>query len=406
VERLDWLIIGGGIHGVHLAARLLGEAGVEADAVRIVDPGQQLLERWRHCTETTGMTHLRSPSVHHLDLNPWSLQLRARQSSDRDLFAAPNDRPALRFFNDHCDEVIEIFGLADLHVRARAVSCSIQGDGVNVDLSSGEQFVSDKVVLALGASDQPEWPEWAPRNQARVQHVFSKGFDSWPTARETVAVVGGGISSAQVALRLIDEGHQVHMVSRHALRQHQFDSDKGWLGPKYMNDFSRERDVDRRRMLITEARHRGSVPPEVNRPLRRAIKSGDLDWHESGVDVLEPHADGIVMGLVTGESIQVDRVLLATGFATLRPGGELVDQLITSESLACAKCGYPVVDQALSWHPRVYVSGPLAELELGPTSRNIHGARRAGDRIVKVASAELAARATHVGMMQCSVASK
>ncbi len=26
--QLDWLIIGGGIHGVHIAARLLGEAGV------------------------------------------------------------------------------------------------------------------------------------------------------------------------------------------------------------------------------------------------------------------------------------------------------------------------------------------------------------------------------------------
>ena len=25
---LDWLIIGGGIHGVHIAARLLGESGV------------------------------------------------------------------------------------------------------------------------------------------------------------------------------------------------------------------------------------------------------------------------------------------------------------------------------------------------------------------------------------------
>ena len=39
IVNLDWLIIGGGIHGVHLAARLLGEARVPPEQVRIVDPG-------------------------------------------------------------------------------------------------------------------------------------------------------------------------------------------------------------------------------------------------------------------------------------------------------------------------------------------------------------------------------
>ena len=44
---LDCLIVGGGIHGVHVAARLIGEAGVPADRLRILDPGARLLERWR-----------------------------------------------------------------------------------------------------------------------------------------------------------------------------------------------------------------------------------------------------------------------------------------------------------------------------------------------------------------------
>ncbi|MCH2107642.1 MAG: hypothetical protein MK291_13495, partial [Planctomycetes bacterium] len=42
------------------------------------------------------------------------------------------------------------------------------------------------------------------------------------------------------------------------------------------------------------------------------------------------------------------------------------------------------------WHPRVFVSGALAELELGPTARNIAGARRSADRIVWAARAEAA----------------
>ena len=35
---LQWLIVGGGIHGVHIAARLIGEAGVDRSKIRIIDP--------------------------------------------------------------------------------------------------------------------------------------------------------------------------------------------------------------------------------------------------------------------------------------------------------------------------------------------------------------------------------
>ena len=38
----EWLIIGGGIHGVHLAARLLLEGKVQPDHLLIVDPAETL----------------------------------------------------------------------------------------------------------------------------------------------------------------------------------------------------------------------------------------------------------------------------------------------------------------------------------------------------------------------------
>ena len=382
---LDWLIIGGGIHGVHIAGRLLGEAGVTAEQLRIVDPGERLLQRWRTCTATTGMTHLRSPSVHNLDLSPWALDQFAFKARDQnpDLFASPYNRPSLLLFNDHCDEMIKAFGLATLHVQARAMTCAIECDGVRVRLSSGQVLVARNVVLAIGASEQPEWPDWAPRGHARVQHIFEPGFDGWPSAKETVVVIGGGISAGQVALRLLREGHEVHLVSRHALRQHQFDSDPGWLGPKFMAGFSREQDVDRRRALIAAARHQGSVPPDIQRALHQAITEDQIRYHQGAVEGLDVQDDVLAMRLTTGAMVNPQRVLLATGFASPRPGGSLIDQLVASEALPCARCGYPIVDAALRWHPRVYVSGPLAELELGPASRNIAGARRAGDRLVE-----------------------
>ena len=126
-------------------------------------------------------------------------------------------------------------------------------------------------------------------------------------------------------------------------------------------------------------RNQGSVPPDIKCALRRAITAEQLHWHEGEVEGLDVGGDVLRMRLTTGTVLEPRRVLLATGFTSARPGGALVDQLIASDSLPCARCGYPIVDESLRWHPRVYVSGPLAELELGPAARNIAGARRAGD---------------------------
>ncbi len=383
--NLQWLIIGGGIHGVHIAVRLLAEAGIRPEGLRIVDPGKQLLSRWRTCTSTTGMNYLRSPSVHHLDLSPWSLQRFAGSRKNRKpgLFTRPYDRPSLNLFNAHCEQVIESFGLAALHIQDRAVKCNTHCDSVSVELASGDELRADNIVLAIGAGEAPQWPHWAPQHHARVHHIFDPSFEHWPTNPQSVAVVGGGISAGQVALRLVEEGHSVELVCRHALRQHQFDSDPGWLGPKYMAGFSRESDLEKRRDRISEARHRGSMPPDVYRTLRRAIERGKLRWHEAEVESFDSQADKLEISLSSRESLQVEQVLLAPGFAGQRPGGEMVDELITSAGLPCAACGYPVVDSGLRWHPRIYVAGPLAELELGPVSRNIAGARKAGERLVK-----------------------
>ena len=71
---LEWIIIGGGIQGITMAAFLLKSGKTTVDQLAIVDRNEEPLARWKQCTEVISMPYLRSPSVHHLDVNPFSLQ--------------------------------------------------------------------------------------------------------------------------------------------------------------------------------------------------------------------------------------------------------------------------------------------------------------------------------------------
>jgi pyruvate/2-oxoglutarate dehydrogenase complex dihydrolipoamide dehydrogenase (E3) component len=173
----------------------------------------------------------------------------------------------------------------------------------------------------------------------------------------------------------------VTIVARHAPREAQFESDPGWLGPRFMRAFSAEGDLVRRRAVIASERKRGTIPPDVLRELRHAIRRRSIRWLETEVQSAVQHGDGVRLSTTFG-SLEVDEVILATGFARERPGGDLIEELVARHGLRIAPCGYPLVDERLRWHARVFVMGPLAELELGPSARNIAGARAAAQRIL------------------------
>lgn len=385
---LQWVIVGGGVHGVHIALQLLVHGGVPPEALVIVDPQPRLLDAWRRRTQNTGMQHLRSPAVHHLGLDPWELlhfagANRRGRGARPGTFLGQYGRPKLDVFMAHSEALIQEHGLEERHIQAEALALELACDQATVRLDSGAQLRTGQVVLALGDGAQPRLPDWVPALRARdlpVQHIFEDGFhfalDDWTGS---VAVVGGGISAAQVALRLGAAGREVHLISRHPLRKRAFDSDPGWVGPKKMDAFSAIECLDTRRETIQRARYPGSLPHTVFKALSRAIRHGQVHFHQGELELSEAPGAGL---LLDSEPLAVDGVLLATGFSRQRPGGGLLAPLVEQGHLPCAGCGYPVVDPYLRWHPQVFVTGPLAELELGPVARNIIGARRAATRIL------------------------
>ncbi len=119
---LDWLVIGGGIHGTHAALVLTARAGVEAERLRILDPHPALLTRWSQCTGNVQMAFLRSPVVHHIGLGAFDLFEFSRRPEGRPLaaFAPPYDRPGYALFQAHCQHLLAQHRLTALHLTWRS----------------------------------------------------------------------------------------------------------------------------------------------------------------------------------------------------------------------------------------------------------------------------------------------
>ncbi len=390
---LDWLIIGGGIHGVHLAFALT-QHGVPLDRLRIIDPRPHLLARWQHVTSNTGMTFLRSPLVHHLHTDPRALSVFGR-IHDREpytRFIPTYSRPSLELFNRHCAYLIDKYHLDTLHVQALAQRVEQIDGGWRIHTDHGS-LETRRVVISTGMGDSmlayPDWAQALRQDGQKVNHLFEPSFHlSDVGSEETVVVIGGGISAVQAACALANRGKPTWLITRHSMRIHDFDSDPCWQNVLCLGDFHAVPDFNQRREIITRARHRGSIPLDVATALDEAISTGRLQYQQREIETATTASaenGRIVLKLQEGPDITVDRVLLATGFERKRPGGDLIDQLVQDYELPTARDTFPMVTPDLCWKlPGLHLTGPLAELEIGPASRNINGARMAGQRLVRL----------------------
>jgi cation diffusion facilitator CzcD-associated flavoprotein CzcO len=377
---LDWLIVGGGVHGTHLFLALTQGA---RQNVAVLDPEAEPLAQFWRCVAACGMGRLRSPAVHHLDLEPWSLVDLAEERAEPSALAPPYGRPSVALFRAHCEGLVAHSGLRDRWIRGRATRIVPGPDRVLVQSTAGP-LQARRVALALGMGEQLSIPRWAlaaPRSD-RLRHLYEPAFDPGRiSAGDRVLVVGLGIGGVHLALSCAERA-KVTLASRHPLERSWFDSDPGWLGPKNMRGFAAETDWTRRRDQISQARKRGSVPPDLAAALREQIRAGRIERLSVEPERALPGEGGV--GVVLGGELRVfEHVVLATGFVQSRPGGALVDELVQRHGLPVAPCGYPIVGPDLAWHPRIACTGALAELELGPTARNISGARKAAVRLVE-----------------------
>jgi len=130
------------------------------------------------------------------------------------------------------------------------------------------------------------------------------------------------------------------------------------------------------------------MPPHVFRRLRRAIEAGRVELDRTEIIAATAAGGTVVVSCRDGTAHCLDRVVCATGFGSPYEG-PLFEQLREETPLAVGYRNAPVLcDETLRWQredgtlSRIAVSGAAAQQVLGPFSRNIIGARRAGDTLV------------------------
>lgn len=383
----EWIVVGGGIQGSTIAAFLVKNNKVTTDKLRIIDPHEMPLFKWTKSTERIGMKFLRSPFVHHLDVDPFSLRNYAvnhhRKKSE---FYGVYKRPSLEIFNEHSQSLFQDLGLEASWHQGYVNGIDRENEMWCISTASGERLEANKVVLALGINDQLNVPEWADSiklGQNQVFHIFDEAANI-SKLRPPVAVIGGGITAAHSVIKLsgLYPG-QVTLIKRHPFRVFDFDSDPGWLGPKYQKSYRRTMDYSERREVIKKARNRGSLPPELFHKLKKLENNQTIKLVDGEITSAKEGENQEIILSVDTQEVKAHSVVFATGFRPSRPGGSWLEKAIEKYGLPCANCGYPIVSQSLEWCPHLYVTGPLAELEIGPIARNISGARQAAEKIVQ-----------------------
>lgn len=372
-KPLDLLIVGGGIQGIYLF-HVIKQKRQNLN-IKIVDPNSAPLHNWKHCTENTGMKYLRSPGVHHLDIEPLSMLKfgKHHSTSSSKTFTSPNSRPSLLHFNSHTKKVLKNYNMEEYWIKDEIKDIEFIEDGVCVFLRNKELHAKH-VLLAIGNGNQINIPDWANDLKMRafpVHHIYSPEFSirDYKSGFHTI-VVGNGMGAVQAFNKLAELSKEpITLVTPEKIRVEQYDIEPGWMGPKYLAYFKQTKDLLERRALINSARKGGTITPDVHWELKQILTKEHASHVIGKVKNSEIFgSDSACLNLDDGTPILTDQILLGTGFKPII-SSTLIQKLTSKPELKCAECGYPIVDPFLRWHPNLIVTGELAELEVGPAAK-------------------------------------
>ncbi|MBO3457416.1 lysine N(6)-hydroxylase/L-ornithine N(5)-oxygenase family protein [Aetokthonos hydrillicola Thurmond2011] len=388
-KKIDLAIVGAGPHALTLITHLLQKRQSMRTRFSVFDSSGMWMSRWKRQFAALEIPHLRSPAVHHPDPNPFALRKFA-ESRPRELFA-PYDFPGTRLFEDFCQEVIKVWQLQDqvipLAVRSIEPLCDFVRSQFRLCLQDGQEAIARRVVLATNSA-QIQIPDWVNQIQTayppdRLYHSQTIDLRKLQLRSKRVLIVGGGLTSGHLAVGAISRGAKVHLLLRRNLAEKLFDAEAGWLGPKYLKDFFAQSDWQLRFTMIQQARNGGSMTPAIATQLRRQVRSGNIRIDEN-CQIIKAQwlGENWCVQCSDGSQHECDYIWLSTGTKFDVTTEPLLKDILKAYPIPIVK-GLPVLDTCLRWPGcELFIMGGIAALQVGPTARNLSGARMACEKIV------------------------
>ncbi len=399
VTQIDIAVIGAGPQALTLVIQLLQKKKALRDRLQaglspgfqVFDPSGSWLTQWHQQFAAQEIPHLRSPAVHHPDCNPHRLLTFAERRGDE--LYNPYNRPGTQLFQEFCETVIDRWQLRDGVTKAKVIGLTPQKNRFRLTLSNGQTVIARRVVLATG-STTAHMPDWTKQTMAyppeRLCHAQAVNLPALPSlAGENVLIVGGGLTSAHLAMGAIKRGARALVMARRTFKEKIFDAEPGWLGPKYLKKFDAQSDWEKRWQMIREARDGGSFTPEMLTRLRRLSREGKVTLHEQCEVASAVWEETFWRVRCNNRDVHdcfehqaIDRLWLATGTQLDIASHPLLKEIIQQYPAQIVN-GLPVLDEHLRWPGcELFLMGPWAALQVGPVARNLFGGKLAGDRII------------------------
>ena len=386
--KIDLAIIGAGPHALTLVAHLLQKRQTMKGKIVVFDPSGTWISSWKQQFAALEIPHLRSPAVHHPHPNPFALR-KFSESRSEELFP-PYDLPGTHLFEDFCEDVITSYQLQEqvvpLAITSVKPSFGHFRPQFQLLLEDGQMVTARRVVLATG-SGKIHIPDWvnqisSPYPEHKLCHSQTVDLRKLQLKSQRVLIVGGGLTSGHLAVGAIARGAKVNLMMRRHLSEKLFDAEPGWLGPKYLKGFF-EGDWEQRWMMIQQARNGGSMTPAIATQLRKEHHRGNIRIDENCQIVkAEWLSHNWQVECSDGHIFECDYIWLATGTKFDVTTEPLLQDILTAYPIQIVK-GLPVLDSYLRWPGcELFIMGGLAALQVGPTARNLSGARMACEKIV------------------------
>jgi cation diffusion facilitator CzcD-associated flavoprotein CzcO len=390
---LDIAVIGAGPQALTLTSQLLQRKPKLRSQLQVFDPSGTWLKQWKQQFNCYEIPHLRSPVAHHPATDVFALR---RFAESRSTALHPPNLPGSRLFEDFCQDLINKSQLQDHVVSASVAEIIVKGQrSFELLLQDGSIVAAKRVIVATGAG-KPVLPEWFEQLEGerqgkqqskypsdRLLHASQVDLRQVNCAGERILIVGGGLTTGHLAIGAIARRAHVTLMHRRQFYGKLFDADPNWVKSKSLSRFQAESCWHTKAEIVLGARNGGSLTPTVLAQLRRQEAAGQLEFQENCqvVQVAWRNHQWWVQ-CSQGSEQTYDRIWVATGSQVNVLAHPLLGKLQAQYPTEIVS-GLPVLDRQLRWPGlELFVMGGLASLQLGPTARNLSGARIASDRIV------------------------